>query len=252
MCPAQAGDGPAVPSACLPSMATNAPAGLRAIQTVKKLNLYPAPLHREKTEASPLAHERNSQVLFPARLEEGFLGQPREQVRGWWGAEPGENPLKSYCVLSPPREGRSEAASIGNFYRVGALKVWVPDLLRCIIWELVRDTSPRAPPHTCRIRTSGVGHSMLGFTKDPPQGIWRQARDAECLDQACRESEPCCGRRGLGPGDFRAAPPICPGSVQFSRSVVSNSLQPHESQHARPPCPSSAPEVYPNSCPSSC
>ena len=27
-------------------------------------------------------------------------------------------------------------------------------------------------------------------------------------------------------------------SVQFSRSVVSNSLQPHESQHARPPCPS--------------
>ena len=28
-------------------------------------------------------------------------------------------------------------------------------------------------------------------------------------------------------------------SVQFSRSVVSDSMQPHESQHARPPCPSS-------------
>ena len=27
-------------------------------------------------------------------------------------------------------------------------------------------------------------------------------------------------------------------SVQFSRSVVSDSLRPHESQHARPPCPS--------------
>ena len=38
-------------------------------------------------------------------------------------------------------------------------------------------------------------------------------------------------------------------SVQFSRSVVSDSLQPHESQHARPPCPSSTPGVYPNSCP---
>ena len=38
-------------------------------------------------------------------------------------------------------------------------------------------------------------------------------------------------------------------SVQFSRSVVSNSLWPHGSQHARPPCPS--PGVYPNSCPSS-
>ena len=40
-------------------------------------------------------------------------------------------------------------------------------------------------------------------------------------------------------------------SVQFSRSVVSNSLQPHKSQHARPPCPSPIPRVYSNSCPSS-
>ena len=40
-------------------------------------------------------------------------------------------------------------------------------------------------------------------------------------------------------------------SVQFSRSVVSDCLQPHESQHARPPCPSSTPGVHSNSCPSS-
>ena len=40
-------------------------------------------------------------------------------------------------------------------------------------------------------------------------------------------------------------------SVQFSRSVVSDSLRPHELQHARPPCPSSTPGVYPNLCPSS-
>ena len=40
-------------------------------------------------------------------------------------------------------------------------------------------------------------------------------------------------------------------SVQFSRSVVSNSLWPHQSQHARPPCPSPTPRVYTNSCPSS-
>ena len=40
-------------------------------------------------------------------------------------------------------------------------------------------------------------------------------------------------------------------SVQFSCSVVSDSLQPHESQHARLPCPSPTPGVYPNSCPSS-
>ena len=38
---------------------------------------------------------------------------------------------------------------------------------------------------------------------------------------------------------------------QFSRSVVSDSLRPHESQHARPPCPSPTPGVYSNLCPSS-
>ena len=37
-------------------------------------------------------------------------------------------------------------------------------------------------------------------------------------------------------------------SVQFSCSVMSNSLQPHGPQHARPPCPSPTPRVYPNSC----
>ena len=37
--------------------------------------------------------------------------------------------------------------------------------------------------------------------------------------------------------------------VQFSRSVMSNSLQPHESLHARPTCPSPTPGVYSNSCP---
>ena len=40
-------------------------------------------------------------------------------------------------------------------------------------------------------------------------------------------------------------------SVQFSRSVVSDSLRPHEPQHARPLCPSPTHRVYPNSCPSS-
>ena len=40
-------------------------------------------------------------------------------------------------------------------------------------------------------------------------------------------------------------------SVQFSRSVVSDSLRPHELQHARPPCPSPTLGVYSNSCPSS-
>ena len=38
-------------------------------------------------------------------------------------------------------------------------------------------------------------------------------------------------------------------SIQFSRSVMSDSLWPHGLQHARPPCPSLTPGVHPNPCP---
>ena len=38
-------------------------------------------------------------------------------------------------------------------------------------------------------------------------------------------------------------------SIQFSHSVMSDSLQPHGLQHNRPPCPSPTPGVYPGSCP---
>ena len=55
----------------------------------------------------------------------------------------------------------------------------------------------------------------------------------------------CVGRQILYPGATWKA------SVEFSRSVVSNSLRPHESQHARPPCPSPTPRVHSNSLPSS-
>ena len=50
---------------------------------------------------------------------------------------------------------------------------------------------------------------------------------------------------------FPASIEIIISSVQLSHSVVSDSLRPHEPQHARPPCPSPTPGVYPNSCPCS-
>ena len=43
--------------------------------------------------------------------------------------------------------------------------------------------------------------------------------------------------------------PVSLSSVQFSCSVVSNSLWPNRLQHARPPCPSPTPGAYSNSCP---
>ena len=53
---------------------------------------------------------------------------------------------------------------------------------------------------------------------------------------------------------FRPVLPVfkkCFSSVQFSRSVMSDSLRPQESQHARPPCPSPTPGVHSDSHPSS-
>ena len=42
---------------------------------------------------------------------------------------------------------------------------------------------------------------------------------------------------------------VFPPSVQFCRSVTSDSLWPHGLQHTRPPCPSPTPRAYANSCP---
>ena len=53
------------------------------------------------------------------------------------------------------------------------------------------------------------------------------------------------------PAELPGKPAVLFSSVQFSHSVVSDSLGPHELQHARPPCPSPTPRVHPNSCPSS-
>ena len=50
---------------------------------------------------------------------------------------------------------------------------------------------------------------------------------------------------------FDLATATVKSSVQFSCSFVSDSLQPDELQHARAPCPSPTPGVYPNPCPSS-
>ena len=48
---------------------------------------------------------------------------------------------------------------------------------------------------------------------------------------------------------YLGSPPFTFSSVQFSRSVMSDSLRPHELQHARPPCPSPTPGVHSDSCP---
>ena len=72
--------------------------------------------------------------------------------------------------------------------------------------------------------------------------IWGTVR-LETLSPPPRSSTQHRGRDLPLKGDWKVS------SVQFSHSVVSDSLQPHEPQHTRPPCPSPTPRVYSNPCP---
>ena len=116
--------------------------------------------------------------------------------------------------------------------------------------------------HVC-ILTSVMSDSVI---------LWTVARQAR-LSMGFSRQEYWSGLPFPSPGDFPnpgmelcllsllhwqvgSLPLVPPGkpqsilsSVQFSRSVMSNSLWPHGLQHARPPCPSPTSRVYSNSCP---
>ena len=92
-----------------------------------------------------------------------------------------------------------------------------------------------------------------------PEEFWTQNNWSEHYFENMWEwwTNQCCGRRlgleaeNIYPQFFSLGRSIkfMFSSVQFSRSVVSDSLQLHGPQHAGLPCPQLAPAVYPNSCP---
>ena len=104
------------------------------------------------------------------------------------------------------------------------------------------------------------GSSASGFptscNRSISQGwgfIWRLSRVKICFIGRIQFQKGC---QTEDPSSFHAVRLtvllphwLLASSVQFSRSVMSNSLRPHEPQHARPPCPSPTPGVYPNPCP---
>ena len=132
--------------------------------------------------------------------------------------------------------------------------------------RLPRAPSPKTGPHiaawplgaqgggTSRPRACGpitVRPRTLDLVKCP---------GSPCARVAGRSVQPTCHRNppeGLaGRRRKERQPPVRPRqdlrrSDQISRSVVSDSLRPHELQHARPPCPSPTPGVHSDSRPSS-
>ena len=85
---------------------------------------------------------------------------------------------------------------------------------------------------------------------------WIAACQAPCLSpspgvcsESCSLSGWCYPIISSSVTPFSSCPQSFPGSVQFSRSLMSDPLRPHGLQHARLPCPSLSPQVCSNSCP---
>ena len=116
--------------------------------------------------------------------------------------------------------------------------------------------------NNCKNNTNKVKAAQLWPTLYDPmnytvQGIL-QVRILEWVDYPFssgsslprnRTGVSCIAGRFFTNWTIRGSPSVQFSSVQFSRSVVSDSLWPHESQHTRPHCPSLTPRVYSNSCP---
>ena len=97
------------------------------------------------------------------------------------------------------------------------------------------------------IKIAGRNINNLRYTDDTTLMAEREEELKRLLMKVKEVSEKAGLHLNIQKTKIMASGPI--SSVQFSRSVVSDSLRPHESQYARPPCPSPTPRVHPNSCP---
>ena len=98
---------------------------------------------------------------------------------------------------------------------------------------------------TCQLKRYKIWNFQVKFYLGQNEDCsWRDST-SESSEAAPKRS---CGKvniQDFGEGGVQCLK--CLLSVQFSRSVVSDSLQPHKSQHARPPCPSPTPGVHSDS-----
>ena len=174
--------------------------------------------------------------------------QGAPDLRGSWGWRGGK---KSRC---PWRECAGQgpaawAARTGKAQNAGPTE--------SAPWWGTREPEPeRLRPGRCtqrRARSCGAAWSLSsvdGKAHTPKR------RQAQCPVTSVCSAPPSPQHAWTSePEQETTSAPLCQGgnhsSVQSSRSVVSHSLWRHESQHARPPCPSPIPGVYSNSCPSS-
>ena len=133
---------------------------------------------------------------------------------------------------------------------IGKIKIFVLYLMNCVIEkEIFRCSSPQQPcilhVTLCfQIYPRGVGKSVAAVTQPEGKDALPQSLSQYFISYLHYS---ICLHISLFLKKYHIASWLqC--SVQFSHSVMSNSLSPHGLQHARPPCPSPTPGVYSDSC----
>ena len=97
------------------------------------------------------------------------------------------------------------------------------------------------------IKIAGGNISNLRYADDTTLLAESEEEIKGLLVKAKEESEKAGLKLNFQKTKIMASNPI--SSVQLSRSIVFDSLRPHEPQYARPPCPLPTPGVHPNPCP---
>ena len=98
-----------------------------------------------------------------------------------------------------------------------------------------------------RIKIARMNINNLSYADDSTLMAERERELKSLLMKVKEESEKVGLKLNIQETRIMASSTI--SSVQFSHSVVSDSLRHHEPQHVRPPCPSTTPGAYSNSCP---
>ena len=156
-------------------------------------------------------------------------------------------------LLAPTPPPSSPSLSTENNFLLGVR--WVKkDLITVSVSDL-RSTTPGAAMLPCLTVVSVKGHGpgppppAKTSPSESPEVEGRLCPRPSSLVPTATPEQSLLTPERLALGYLLQTPKA--GSVQFRRSVVPDSLRPHESQHARPPCPSPTPGVYPNPCASS-
>ena len=125
-------------------------------------------------------------------------------------------------------------------------------MLRWVTYSLCKTTghvitTPPPAPYLQRTRSLSIARSFLPLWQPSNGPHFSLELYFSLLTQNIQNKKKEKNKQTKKRNTFLTASCTC--SIQFSCSVMSDSLLPHELQHTRPPCPSPTPGVHSNSCP---